>query len=168
MKTRAKGSASDISRARAVLAKAQTVEQLRQALAVILPLDYDMTLEQTALALGHSPMWISRLRNRFLAGDVYDSVPRRGGRYNQHMPEEQERALMAPYITQANKGEILDIKKIKTEVESVIGQRMAASTLYKMLRRNGWNSGRVRSCYKKAKPQNAAPSANVHFSGEFS
>ena len=163
MKSRAKGTPADITRAREALSQAQTVEQLRQAIAVLLPLDYGLSLEQTAQILGHSIMWTSRLRNRFLSGDVYDAAPRRGGRFNQHMTEEQEYELIAPYIAQANSGRILDAKKIKTEIETVIGSRVALSTIYKMLRRHGWSSGRVRSCYKK-NPADAGASEKTRIS----
>lgn len=37
-----------------VLALAQTVEQLRRTQAVVLPQDYGLSLEQTALAMGRS------------------------------------------------------------------------------------------------------------------
>ena len=53
-----------------MLARAQTVEQLRQAQAVVLPLDYGLSLEQTARAIGRSVPWTCRLRNRFLAGEI--------------------------------------------------------------------------------------------------
>lgn len=56
--------------AREVLARAQTVEQLRQAQAVVLPLDHGLSLEQTTRAIGRSVPWTCRLRNRFLAGEI--------------------------------------------------------------------------------------------------
>lgn len=43
--------------AREVIASAQTVEQLRQAHAVVLPLDYAMSLADTAQVIGVSPGW---------------------------------------------------------------------------------------------------------------
>ena len=157
MKTRSKGTPSDAIRAREALTQAQTTEQLRQAIAVLLPLDYGLSLEQTAQILGHSIMWTSRLRNRFLSGDVYDAAPRRGGRYNQHMTEEYELEIIAPYVAQASDGSTLNVKKIKSEIEATIGSYVALSTVYKMLRRHGWSSGRVRSCYKKEKSPDASP-----------
>jgi hypothetical protein len=43
---------------------------LRQAQAIVLPLDYGLSLEQTARAIGCSVTWTCRLRNRFLAGEI--------------------------------------------------------------------------------------------------
>jgi hypothetical protein len=43
--------------AREAIVCARTVEQLRQAQAVVLPLDYAMSLTDTALAIGVSKGW---------------------------------------------------------------------------------------------------------------
>ncbi len=51
-------------------AQAQTVEQLRQAQAVVLPLDYRLSLVDTAAILGLSPYWVCRLRRHFMQGRI--------------------------------------------------------------------------------------------------
>ena len=74
--------ADNLDWAREVLARAQTVEQLRQAQAVVLPLDYGLSLEQIARVIGRSVAWTCLLRNRFLAGEIAGDGQRlaRGGR----------------------------------------------------------------------------------------
>ena len=52
--------------ARQAIAAAQAVEQLRQAQAVVLPLDYAMNLADTAQAIDVSPDWACQLRRRFM------------------------------------------------------------------------------------------------------
>jgi hypothetical protein len=47
--------------AKASLSKAKTAEALRQAQAVVFPLEYGMTMEQTAEAIGVSPGWACQL-----------------------------------------------------------------------------------------------------------
>ena len=49
-----------------VIANAQTLEQLRQAQAVVLPVLFAMSLEQTAQITGLSVSWVSKQRNRFI------------------------------------------------------------------------------------------------------
>ena len=87
----ARGS-ENLELAREVLARAQTVEQLRQAQAVVLPLDYGLSLEQTARAIGRSVPWTCQLRNRFFAGEIVGGGQResRGGRRRQNITVEQE------------------------------------------------------------------------------
>jgi hypothetical protein len=60
-----------------------TIEQLRQAQAVVLPLRYGVSLEQTAQAIGLSKGWMCRLRNQFIAGGTVGDKGKsvRGGRH---------------------------------------------------------------------------------------
>ncbi|MGH8655074.1 MAG: helix-turn-helix domain-containing protein, partial [Gammaproteobacteria bacterium] len=51
--------------AKEAIAKAHTVEELRQAQAVVLPLAYGLSIPQTAEAIGVSVGWACRLRRRF-------------------------------------------------------------------------------------------------------
>ena len=46
-----------LAMAREAIAAARTVEQLRQAQSVVLPLDCGLSLQQTAQILGVSPGW---------------------------------------------------------------------------------------------------------------
>ena len=70
-----------VERAMQVITHAVTVEQLRQAQAVILPLRFGMSLEQTAEVSGLSVDWVSKQRNRFIQGKAVDdgTIPARGG-----------------------------------------------------------------------------------------
>jgi hypothetical protein len=52
-----------IDNALQAIASATTIEQLRQAQAVVLPLHYGMSLEQTAQAVGLSRGWVCRRIN---------------------------------------------------------------------------------------------------------
>lgn len=132
--------AENLEWAREVLARAQTLEQLRQAQAVVLPLDYGLTLEQTAKAIGRSVPWTCRLRNRFLAGEIVGDGQRqsRGGRRRQNMTADQELAVLAPFLDRAKTGGILVVGQIKVELEAAMGRSMALSSVYNLLHRHGW------------------------------
>jgi hypothetical protein len=62
------GGKETVERTMQVIANAVTVEPLRQALAVILPLRFSMRLAQTAEVTGLSTGWVSKQRNRFIQG----------------------------------------------------------------------------------------------------
>ena len=66
--------------AKACLAKAKTVEELRLAQAVVLPLEFGLSLEQTAQAIGVSGGWVCQLRTRFVRGEGVPSYGARLGR----------------------------------------------------------------------------------------
>lgn len=61
----ASGDAQIVESARQAIASAQTLEQLRQAQGVVLPLDYGLSLAQTARVLGVSPGGVCQLRRRW-------------------------------------------------------------------------------------------------------
>lgn len=75
--------------AQEMIRRAKSVDELRQAQAVALPLAFGLSLEQTAQAIGLSRVWTCRLRNRFLAGEIVGSGQRqaRGGRQRSDLPE---------------------------------------------------------------------------------
>ena len=58
----ASGDAEVLMNAREALSAARTVEQLRQAQAVVLPLDYGLSLTDTAQVIGVSAGWACQLR----------------------------------------------------------------------------------------------------------
>lgn len=123
-----------------VIANAVTVEQLRQAQAVVLPLRFQMSLEQTAQVTGLSVGWVSKLRNRFIqgkpTGDGHE--PARGGRRRQNFTVEQEAEALKPFLQQASEGGILVVGQIKPQLEAALGRTMALSSVYTLLHRHNW------------------------------
>jgi len=55
-----------LSNAREAVAKARTVQELRQAQSVLLPLEFGFSMEQVAAATGISKGWACQLRNSFI------------------------------------------------------------------------------------------------------
>jgi len=126
--------------AREMVARAETIEQLRQAQAVVLPLDYGLSLAQTAQAIGRSTEWTCRLRNRFLAGEIVGDGQRqrRGGRRRQNLTPAREGELLAPFLDRARTGGILVVGQIKAQLERELGRPLALSSVYNLLHRHGW------------------------------
>src|SRR6218665_832969 len=74
----------EVSRyAREAITSAQTIEQLRQAQAVVLPLNHGLSLTDTARVIGVSAGWACQLRRRFMHGQMAGAAGgppcRRGG-----------------------------------------------------------------------------------------
>ena len=126
--------------AKASLSKAKTIEGLRKLQAVVLPLAYGLTLEQTAQVTGVSVGWVSQLRNRFIqeGGSFDDERPRRGGRYRQNMNREEEERFLAPFIAKASSGGILVVSEIKEALDRRLGRKVALSSAYNLLHRHNW------------------------------
>ena len=123
-----------------VIATAVTVEQLRQAQAVVLPLRFSMSLEQTAMVTGLSVSWVSKQRNRFIQGNAVGdgTVPARGGRRRQNFTLQEEGAVLKPFLEQAREGGILVVSQIKHDLEAALGRPMSLSSVYTLLHRHDW------------------------------
>lgn len=128
-----------LDEARELLARATSVEQLRQAQALVLPLDPGLSLEQTARAIGLSVAWTCRLRNRFIEGRRAPdaSVSGRGGRRRQLLDPEQETRLLAPFVARSARGAPLAVGAVRATVERAVGHPVALSTIYRLLQRHG-------------------------------
>jgi transposase len=126
--------------AQEMILRAKTIDELRQAQAVVLPLAYGLSLEQTARVIGQSKGWVCRLRNRFLAGETVGDGQRQrpGGRRRENLSVEQEAEVLAPFLERARNGGILVVPQIKAELEEALGRTMALSSVYNLLHRHGW------------------------------
>lgn len=129
-----------LENAKAYLSKAKTVEALRQAQAVVFPLAYGMSLEQTAEAIGVSLSWACQLRNRFIKdGKVFEAdKPLRGGRRRENMAMEEEKEFLLPFFEKAKAGGILVVTDIKNAMDMRLGRQVALASAYNLLHRHGW------------------------------
>lgn len=166
----ASGDEAVLTKARAAIANARTVEQLRQAQAVVLPLDYGLSLHDTAQVIGVSRGWACQLRRRFMQGKTAGrpDAPARGGRHHQNMTPENEGEFLAPFLAQAAHGGALVVSEIKAALEGHLGRKVALASVYNLLHRHGWrkpaaNGRRYPPCDSAAQngqkkpPQHAAP-----------
>ena len=87
-----------LEEAKVCLRKARTVDELRQAQAVVLPLEFGLSLEKTAQVLGVSVGWACQLRRRFVrtGGICEGGRGRKGGRHHENMTIEEERIFLLP------------------------------------------------------------------------
>ena len=129
-----------VEQAKVCLAKAKTAEELRQAQAVLLPLVFGLSLQQTAEAIGKSLRWTTQLRGEFIrrGGPRSGGKPSRGGRYRQNMTLEQEADFLAPFFEEAKAGGILVVSQIKNALEARLGRNVALASAYNLLHRHGW------------------------------
>jgi hypothetical protein len=140
MARRASGS-EQIEAARTLLREATTVEQLRQAQAVLLPLELGLSLEQTAKAIGRSPRATCALRTRFVQVQTgRRQAPRRKSelRNRATVTLEREGEILDEVLKGATDGAVLVIPGLKSALEDRLGRSVALSTVYRMLARHGW------------------------------
>jgi len=121
-------------------ANAKTISELRMAQALLMPLKFGLSLDDTSVALGLSKSWTFRLRQRFGRIQSGREQPKNQQvlRNRARMTLEEESALLAPYIEQAKQGGVIIVPPLKAKIEKALGRPMAQSTVYAMLHRHGW------------------------------
>lgn len=127
-----------LAAAKESLARARTAGELRQAQAVILPLEFGFSMEQVAAIIGVSPGWANRLRTQFIRAGGKNERKSRGGRRRENMTREEEAAFLAPFLAQAVGGGILVVGEIKKALDERLGRRTALASTYNLLHRHGW------------------------------
>lgn len=144
-----------VQRARLVVGKTQDANELRQALAILLPAERGTTLEETADLLGVSRASIPRLQAVFRNRDP--SVPSArenwGGRRRALMTEEQEREFLRPWFEQAKEGRVLVLSPIRAALAQQLGRPVAASIVYRFLARHGWRKVAPDTRHPKSDPK---------------
>ncbi len=129
-----------LEQAKGLLSKAKTAGELRQAQAVVMPLEFGFSIEQTARAIGVSPGWACQLRNSFIReGSIpREDKPSRGGRRRENMNIEEEEAFLAPFFDKAKEGGILVVSEIKNALDQRLGRSVALASAYNLLHRHDW------------------------------
>lgn len=128
-----------LEKAKEALKKARTVEELRQAQAVLLPLVFDFSMAQVASVIGVSRGWACQLRTRFIrSGGLPDRRCQRGGRRRENMSKEEEAAFLTPFFDKEARCGTLAVSEVKEALDIRLGRKTALATVYNLLHRHNW------------------------------
>ncbi|SFJ01845.1 Winged helix-turn helix [Nitrosomonas sp. Nm34] len=143
-----------LEQAKGLPVNAKTIEESRQAQAVVLPLEFGLSMEQTATAIGTSIGWACQFRRRLIRnGGMRDTTKlTRGGRRRQNLSREEEVAFLAPFIEKASAGGILIVSEIKQALDTRLKRKTSLAATYSLLHRHGW---------RKLAPDKRHPKADV-------
>lgn len=62
----------------------------------------------------------------------------KGGRRHHYLTLEEEKAFLAPFFEETERGEIATVAQIQASYEAKVGQEVDDSTIYRLLNRHGW------------------------------
>ena len=133
--------AQQLELARAQVKSARSAAQLRAAQAVLLPLELGLTLEQTAVAVGRSVGATCRMRITFCAVASGMQEPARAKsalRNRAKATLAEEAAALDKVLHDAQRGGVVIIPRLKSQIEAALGKTMALSGIYRMLHRHHW------------------------------
>jgi hypothetical protein len=128
-----------IDKAYELLASARTVKELRQAQSVILPLEFNLSLDQASAITGITKGWVCHLRTEFIrANGSVDRKASRGGRHRENLSLAEESDFLMPFIEKAKAGGILIASEIKDALQIRLGRTVALASVYNLLHRHDW------------------------------
>ena len=118
--------------AQALLRSARTVDELRTAQAVLLPLLLGLSIEQTALAIGRCAGATCSLRTRFFRIAEGVQPPPRGKRElrnRAHATLQEERRLLGEVFGQARQARADAVQRLHLALEQRLGKQVARSSV---------------------------------------
>lgn len=128
--------AEAVKRAREAVKAAKTADELRVALAVILPIEFGFTFARTAEALGRGPSWIARHRASFIAHS--DPLPMKfthGGRRHGVLEPDEEVALVKNAVVLFYLGKRRSVRTQLVELLAELGKTPSPSTVTAIMER---------------------------------
>ena len=143
-----------VEHARGLASRAQTLEDLRCAQAVLLPALLNATLEQTAAALGVGRASVGRyqakVRSRLTHPAQLD--PQWGGRRRAAMSLQEEREFLEPWAEQSADGGMLIVAPLRAALAQRLGRPVTHSVVYRLLARHGWRKVAPDTRHPKSDP----------------
>lgn len=143
-----------VEHAKGLAARAETIEELRCAQAVLLPALLNATLEQTAAALGVGRASVGRYQRKIRKRLTHPAQlePQWGGRRHAAMSEEEEREFLEPWAEQSADGGMLVVAPLRAALAQRLGRPVTHSVVYRLLARHGWRKVAPDTRHPKSDP----------------
>src|SRR3954468_14253218 len=94
---------------------------------------------QIAQALGWQPQSVRQLQSDYAReGEAVLWGKPHGGRRHAHFTAEEEKALLAPFLEQAQAGGVLVVAPVQAVYEKALARPVHSSVVYRALHRQGW------------------------------
>jgi transposase len=129
-----------VQRARRQVQTAQTAEEMKRALSIVLPAELGVTQARAAGILGIGLATLKRYQSSAFL-EVHENIPQRrprGGRHNETIPLETERDFLAQWARQASEGVVVVVQQLREALQRRVGAKIPIHTMYRMLARHGW------------------------------
>ena len=142
--------------ARDLLKSAKTADQLRLAQSVLLPLELNFSMAQTAAVIGRSVAATCNMRTRFgRVASGAEVAPRKKQelRNRAHAQLQREADILDEVLGAASAGSIVVVPRLKPAIEARLGKTIALSGVYRMLARHGWRKLAPDTRHPKGGPQ---------------
>jgi transposase len=151
MKSLIAGDRATVDRLAERLKQANSRTQYQRIQCVLIRATLGSSAREIAQLLGWSTATVHVMHSRWAKeGDAIFDVRERGGRHHQHLTQQQEADLLAPFVERAQAGGMLSVAEIQQAYRERTGKAVARSTVYRLLQRNGWRKVVPRPRHPKA------------------
>ena len=140
----------DLARER--IRSSDSAREIRVCLAVILPTEFGMSINDAAKLLGRSTRWVSHVRKSFIEQGISTVSENFGGRRTANMSIAEEKVFLDSFKDRAKSGGILMVSEIHAKLENVLSRKVHRSAVYKLLHRHGWRKLAPRKRNTKSDP----------------
>lgn len=110
--------------------------------------------EEIAKQVGVSKSLVQKIISRYNKQGIPSiQIKPCGGRYNEYLPEEEEKLFLDPFFERADKGELVTTESIYLAYQEKVGHKVHETTVYRLLKRHGWRKVQPRPRHPKAEEQ---------------
>ena len=144
-----------LTHAQKLVQEAKTARELKAGLSIVLPQVCKMTCAETAKILGVGVATVVRMQ-RGIRDQVTEKTNQKstwGGWRRQLLSTQEEAAFLAEWRAKAEHGGILIVPPMHAALEERLGQKIALSTVYRMLARHGWRKVEPDTGHPKKDPE---------------
>jgi transposase len=136
----------EIALAQELVTSARSVQQLRQGLSILIPVQTGSSIDNTAKLLGVRKSCVFMLRRdlRESGREVLAVRNARGGRRHQLLSAAQEAQFLYPFRTRAAQQGGIRLAEVHVAFERLVGKRVPRSTVFRLLIRQGWQASSTR------------------------
>src|SRR3954447_20534210 len=123
----------------ALLQEARSKAEYQRIQCVWLRAALSLPAAQIATALGWQVGSVRQVHSDYLRqGEAVLRSKPSGGRHRQNLTVEQEKALLLPFLQQAETGGVLVAAPLQAAYEAAVGRAVHHSVVYRALHRQGW------------------------------
>ena len=148
MKMKYRFSAEDYEKIRAARKKNQD-KQIEKRLEALELRCEGLTQSKIAEKTGFHRSYVCSLIQKYFEEGLYSISEKRYAGNHRNMSFAEEEAILAPFLAQAEKGEIVEISAIEEAYRKAVGHSIGTSQIYYVLHRHGWRKVMPRSRHPK-------------------
>ncbi|MFO1349870.1 MAG: winged helix-turn-helix domain-containing protein [Gammaproteobacteria bacterium] len=136
----------------ALLATTYSLAEYRRIQSIYFRARYGYSAPQIAELVGLKTQISTRMPPILAYGEAALQQRSKGGRYHFNLALAEEEQLLESFMAKSRIGELVGVSQVQRAYEAKLGHRVAKSTVYRLLHRQGWRKVVPRGHHPKGDP----------------